>query len=713
MPDRFIETHIRSIPLFQNLPEAQFQLVAQTFHVRRYNPGELVFQQNDPTRGMHLFIEGTAILVQHTPEGMQRRLGTVRTGQVLNQNAVFKDMTQGASLHVVQPVTALFISRQEMARLLSHHPEIAASLGLAGKTKRDHHMHEVRFKTQRANEQVLLKTHRHQWAFMRWLSLPVFVFMGMLVADLFLITTPIAPIFFCLSLIVPAAMALYIYLEWQNDSVIITDQRIIRITHTIATFSEIINEIALDSIQEANYEIPAGDIFARWFNYGTVQMRTSGSAGNIVLDFMPDPKSVQELILEDRDMLGARNEAQEKQAMRADLERWMGGDSKVAGQQQGTPEQQQPVRRIGILRQRFTTPEGGIGFRRHWFLWLQSTILPIGIMLGAVLLLLLSSIIVPLRDLGAVVPIAAIPMFLVGAIWLYWQDWDWRNDYLLVEDNTVSIVHRRPLWLQNEHDQVLLKQIDNVVAESVGVLNRLFGYGKVQIALVGGDSYKVFDKVPSPLMIQGEITRRQARMRQREEGERDRLERERLADYFSMYHDMVGGEQPAQDAQNAPRIQPAPIVDRSRPGRTPVNRPAMTPARPVQQQQNPQYAQRQNPQYTQQQNQQYPPQQPNPAYSQQQQSQYASQQYQQQNPQYPQQQQNQSASQQRQQQNLQYPQQQQPQQPRISYPQQQQNSQYPPPPQQPRPQQQSRPPRQQQNRRYPPRNPHAPRNPQE
>ena len=81
---------------------------------------------------------------------------------------------------------------------------------------------------------------------------------------------------------------------------------------------------------------------------------------------------------------------------------------------------------------------------------------------------------------------------LSSLLWFYWSDWDWRNDLYIVRDDTIVMIHKRPLWLQNNRDQILLNQIDNVVAESKGFFQQAFSYGDVRISLIGADRFKVF-----------------------------------------------------------------------------------------------------------------------------------------------------------------------------------------------------------------------------
>lgn len=579
MVSHSLEAAIRRIPMFAQLPPPHLAAIAGAFQERRYRPGELVFQQGERTQGLYLFTGGHAVLVQTMPDGSRRSIGTVSAGQFINQTALTREGVESASLQAVQDLTALVLTREALANLVAYQPAIAQALGLGRAQQPTAHMHEVQFKGQRENEKVLLLTRRHWWAYMRWMWVPVALMVGLwilagVLPDLSIILLP-------LSLIVGVGAGIMLYLEWANDSVIITTQRIIRIVRTILTFSEVRDEVAISSVQEANADIPGMDPFALLFRYGIVEIRTAGREGNFTLDFMPEPDSVQELIMDDLQYHVQTKDSREQEAMRAELERWLNPNQAQSSTDQSSKKKHQEVDwtpdrgPLSPFQSRFPVVGGGVVFRTHWFIWLRRVFLPLLVMLGALTFMALIMFVSVLQALGIIGWIGALLAFILGALWFYYVDWDWRNDYYLVTDSSITIVHQRPLWLQNETDQVLLRQVDNVVSETSGIWQRLFNYGNVKIALVGGDEHKLFRSVPHPREIQSEISRRQSAIKQREQQQNQDQQREVIADYLRLYHETYGQTPPNMASlqnHNAPQAQtqaqpPMPSASIS-PGRT-------------------------------------------------------------------------------------------------------------------------------------------------
>ena len=533
-------SYIQQIPLFANLNPEQLQLLAQAFEVRSYRANEVIFQAGEPTQGMLTLISGQAVLLQVDQAGNQQPIATLIANQTINQEALFSDGLQSATLYVQRPVQALKLTRKKFMTLLSHHPELKAPLGLTQKDTA-HHAHDVHFQGQRENEEVLVYTHRHWWAFARMAWLP-FLVMILLWFGAIAVGEPIlSTVIFIGSILFPGLALLYLYVEWRNDAVIVTNQRVIRIWRTIITFSRHVSEVGIQSVHEVNSIIPSNDPFARLFDYGTIVLKTAGDAGNLDLDFIPKPDQFQQIIIEDREQYEERQAQQHRNAVRAELNRWLEGETpeRVNHQQSEASDPNLPPKpkdgNYGYLRTRIEMTNGDIIYRKHLLFWFQKTAIPMLLMAFSIVEIILT------LALGEGLGIIGIPLgivlFLVGALAYYWIDWDWRNDYYVVSDDTITLIHQRPLFLQNLRDQILMERVDNVVSVSSGLLATLFNFGDVKVSLIGADQHKMFHKVPNAQEVQQEISRRQQRVKQRKSEEDARQQREIIGEYLNVFHE--------------------------------------------------------------------------------------------------------------------------------------------------------------------------------
>jgi uncharacterized membrane protein YdbT with pleckstrin-like domain len=168
------------------------------------------------------------------------------------------------------------------------------------------------------------------------------------------------------------------------------------------------------------------------------------------------------------------------------------------------------------------------------------------------------------QSLGIVGAILAFFVMLLGGVWLYWAEWDWRNDTYTVGDETIAIVHKRPLWLQSDNDEILLSRVDNVKTEVRGLLQNLFNYGDVRVSLIGGDqsNVKVLAGVHRPREVHEEISRRQTRLKARAQEAQDQRQRAMIGEYLAQ-----GSDQAAPPDE--PQTGAPPLIDRNRPPNVP------------------------------------------------------------------------------------------------------------------------------------------------
>ncbi|GAB4513519.1 MAG: hypothetical protein OHK0046_14300 [Anaerolineae bacterium] len=581
MADRFVESHIRRLPIFARVPPDQLTPIIEAFQVMRYEPGEFLFRQGEPTQGMIVFVSGQAQLIQtHPATGRSQVIGLIQANQYLNELALFQAGTETASLYAIETSTVLFLSRARLMNIIGYYPELRQYLPVAQEAVPRRAPTVKVFAGQRDSEGILLNSRRHWWAYVRKSWPAFFLAIAIIIGSGYLPSPALSLVIVLLALVIAGVYVLYNYLEWRNDRVIITDQRVIRIERDILSFKTSISEVPLTSIQEVNADNITADPFSRLFNYGMVEIKTAGDAGNMKLTVIPDPDNVQDIIFDNRNRQRENREREHLNTIRATIDKAIGNDQ--SSSQPTIPTTPPPAKQNrSLLPTRFIGDKGEIVYRRHLVFWAARAFVPVIGLVASVMLMLLGGVLPILQEGGIIVSIFGFFMALIFGIWLYFADWDWRNDLYIISDDTVQLVHRRPFWLQNEIDQVLLASVDNVVSEQSGLLQSLFGYGNVKISLIGSDpnDAKVFKGAPKPRQIASEISGRQARVKQRAREADERRRREEIAEYLSVYHQTVSANQapgyggqpgvPGSTAAATDGEQGRPVRDRVRPPKVP------------------------------------------------------------------------------------------------------------------------------------------------
>lgn len=602
MSTQLVESQLRKLDMFKRLPEPHLQFMARAVQVLTFQRGEEVIREGNPTQGMFIIASGSASLIRRTADGSERWLKTLQANGVHDEMALRENGSEMASLHINEPTTLLFLSRDRMKIVTQHFADVWNYINLvpppplvmpnaegfattnpvpvppprapvavplptphpqqpttvtpdpAPQPAQQAESPAVVRKIQEPRqdidgivlgygEQVLLKTRRHQWAWVRRIGIAVLL-MGMACVGAFAsFSISIVLSLFVLGLggIIGFVASGYFYLEWRNDLFVVTNRRVISIERVIPTFSVSINEVPLTNIQQVNAELPSGDLFARIFNYGNVELKNASDTGDMVLDVIPNPDRVQQAIFEIQTTFRQQIQTQERGAIREEIERSLG----LRADTQTDVETDEP--HISVLQQssglpfartQFINDEGEIVIRRHLSIWLSRIFAPCLVILAGFVMTLVSFV-----PSGLVFQMAigmAIALWLVGILWLWWADWDWRHDQYIIGKNYITIIHKRPLWLQNEVEQILLNRLDNVVSETAGVFNTMLQRGDVKLSLVGEglNTAKVLRSIYRPQYIQSEISRRQASIKTMEEEASVRRQRQEIAQYLGVFNEV-------------------------------------------------------------------------------------------------------------------------------------------------------------------------------
>jgi hypothetical protein len=194
------------------------------------------------------------------------------------------------------------------------------------------------------------------------------------------------------------------------------------------------------------------------------------------------------------------------------------------------------ARPLSSFRRRFgwRVVEGNvITYRKSIFILLRQLAAPLLIFAGLAVLAGLGIYLeVTLWVLSLIVGIVGFANF----IFFIWQLENWRNDVFQLTDRFVLDVDRKPFGFGESRKQAAINNITNVGATRPGFLPTLFNYGFVNIDTAGVASEIVFDYVPNPELIQGDIFARidESRRQQRiQEGASRRQEYALLLDVYS------------------------------------------------------------------------------------------------------------------------------------------------------------------------------------
>lgn len=435
------------------------------------------------------------------------------------------------------------------------------------------------FAGQRQNETVILMTRRHWIAWVRRSALAILIAGLLFFAATIVPSGPFAFLIIIFTFLLPVAMIVYSYINWRDDWLIVTSERIVHVEQMWVALSTRVSEVQLKNVQSINADYPHNDPLAYYFKYGNLDIKTAGNAGNVQMDFIPDPDAIKDLIFAHREQLTSQeSQAQQREQLKAVLDAKFGGDQHVAASQTVARDPARPsnLPERGLLSTHFINEKGEMVYRKHLLFWARKVTLPLVLIFGALMLVMLGM--TALNDTGLLIPLIAFVLLVIGVVSLYYADWDWRNDLYIIGDNTITLIHKRPFFAQDEDEQLTLDRIDNIQTERSGLLRRIFNYGNVNLQLLGDSQPHVFKNVPNPQTIREEISRRQSQRDQRAKAADLRRQREDVVEAIRLYHEeyggVPGGGVPGGGAEGNFNTPPAPPASaNAQPGKPAASRP--------------------------------------------------------------------------------------------------------------------------------------------
>jgi CRP-like cAMP-binding protein len=107
-------------PVFAGVPPRLLRRLAVQLFEKAYGPGELVFREGDPGKGLFVVREGEVEIVREGSggPGTEIRLAAVGPGTAFGELALIDDLPRSASARVVRPARLLILYRTQFEALV-------------------------------------------------------------------------------------------------------------------------------------------------------------------------------------------------------------------------------------------------------------------------------------------------------------------------------------------------------------------------------------------------------------------------------------------------------------------------------------------------------------------------------------------------------------------------------------------------------------------
>lgn len=125
---------LKKCHLFAGLTVDDLELLMSVCRAREVNRGEILFEQGEEAAGFYVVAAGKVKVYKLSPEGKERILHIILSGNTFADAAIFDDGCYPAFAETLEVSTLLFFPKKEFLDLLHRHSQLAINL-IAGLSK--------------------------------------------------------------------------------------------------------------------------------------------------------------------------------------------------------------------------------------------------------------------------------------------------------------------------------------------------------------------------------------------------------------------------------------------------------------------------------------------------------------------------------------------------------------------------------------------------
>lgn len=119
---------LRRVPYFASLPASELGRLAGRCTARSLGPGEALFEEGEPCRGLLVVVGGLVEVRQISLRGREQVFHTEGPGATLGEGPLFDGGGYIASAVALEPTRVLLLPRAEVLRLCQRRPAVALAM---------------------------------------------------------------------------------------------------------------------------------------------------------------------------------------------------------------------------------------------------------------------------------------------------------------------------------------------------------------------------------------------------------------------------------------------------------------------------------------------------------------------------------------------------------------------------------------------------------
>ena len=116
------------VRIFANLNGKQLQSLPDKLQPRRYQRGEVIFHEDDPSDRMHIIADGLVKISIASEDGRERDIALFQSGDCFGEMALLDGSNRSETATAVDATETMVLFRQDFLDFLGENPELAADV---------------------------------------------------------------------------------------------------------------------------------------------------------------------------------------------------------------------------------------------------------------------------------------------------------------------------------------------------------------------------------------------------------------------------------------------------------------------------------------------------------------------------------------------------------------------------------------------------------
>lgn len=114
---------LKNTPIFKDLHSTDYRKLAELLHESRYQEGERIFSEGDPSSAIYILREGSVRLFREDASGNRVNLQTIEQGDFFGELALCEGVERSTSAEARTGLVLMGIFRQELEEFIAKEPE--------------------------------------------------------------------------------------------------------------------------------------------------------------------------------------------------------------------------------------------------------------------------------------------------------------------------------------------------------------------------------------------------------------------------------------------------------------------------------------------------------------------------------------------------------------------------------------------------------------